>query len=144
MKRNKVILCLMILLFSYSIVTIDASEPTVKKEISSPINVTTDEDFVTFGFEGSGTESSPYKIENLKITALNQTGIRVGYTSKHFVIRNCHVTGGGGEIGINVAVLEEGTGKIENNLVEKCDIGISVHGSDEVEVIDNTNIFKPP
>ena len=57
-----------------------------------PIVIDSDDDFVTYGFPGSGTLSSPYMIEDLSIIdSGNNNGIYINGTTKHFSIRNCYI-----------------------------------------------------
>lgn len=55
------------------------------------IVISSDGDFITYGFSRSGTENDPYLIEDLEIIEDQSTGIKISGTTKHFVIRNCVV-----------------------------------------------------
>ena len=58
--------------------------------ISTPINIDSDDDFISLGLNGSGTEADPYRIEYLNITDVFP--IIVGGTTKHFVIQHCFLS----------------------------------------------------
>ena len=55
---------------------------------ASPILVTSDDEFNTTVWSGSGIEVDPYVIENLNITA-DADSVNIANTTKHFEIRNC-------------------------------------------------------
>lgn len=61
-------------------------------EIHDPIIITSDADFemqsVNEGWEGNGTETHPYIIENYSISSV-QTCISINYTSVYFIISDC-------------------------------------------------------
>ncbi len=61
---------------------------------SDSIEVFSDADFITLGFPGSGTAEDPYRIENFSISSsdINNEGIYVKNTTKHFVIQGCEIT----------------------------------------------------
>ena len=60
-----------------------------------PIVILSNDDFITYGFSGSGTEEDPYIIEYLSIDAAGSgICIRISGTDVYFVIRNCVITGG--------------------------------------------------
>ncbi len=52
------------------------------------ISIRSNQDFVSQGWKGEGTESSPYIIENLNITTVDRC-ISISDTTTHFIIRNC-------------------------------------------------------
>ncbi len=54
----------------------------------NPIIISSDADFEIQGWPGNGTQTSPYRIENLSI-ASNEDCIRIGYTNVLFIVRNC-------------------------------------------------------
>ena len=84
---------------------------------SEKIVIHSDDDFETLGFSGSGTEADPYLIENLEIIpGTYYNNIDIMNTTKHFIIRNCHLKNG--FIGINIIDAAEGTIQILENSVE--------------------------
>ena len=81
-----------------------------------PIEILNDDDFIDYGFSGSGTAGEPYIIENYDITTTNLKGIYINGTTKHFVIRNCYVDAH--YSGIYISKVAEGTASIINNTVK--------------------------
>jgi len=56
--------------------------------LAAPITVTSDDEFNTTVWSGSGTEGDPYLVENLNITT-NGICANIANVTKHFEIRNC-------------------------------------------------------
>lgn len=84
---------------------------------SEKIVIHSDDDFEALGFSGSGTEADPYLIENLEIIpGTYYNNIEIMNTTKHFIIRNCHLKNGFCAITITDAA--EGTVQILENLIE--------------------------
>ena len=54
-----------------------------------PFNITSDSDFETQAWPGNGSQSNPYIIENLNISANSSACIWIMNTTSHFVIQNC-------------------------------------------------------
>ncbi|MCE7749715.1 MAG: hypothetical protein GPJ51_15120 [Candidatus Heimdallarchaeota archaeon] len=79
----------------------------------TPINITSDADFI--GFPGNGTRDDPYRIENFNISHSEVTGIRILNTTKYFVIQNCYLDSLGAGITIASSVTW-GTCKVLNNV----------------------------
>ncbi|GAH42515.1 unnamed protein product, partial [marine sediment metagenome] len=79
----------------------------------SPISIGSDDDFITYGFPGSGNSTHPYIIENYNITTTNERGIYITGTHKYFLIRNCYVDAG--IVGIYSEYVANGTTTIINN-----------------------------
>jgi len=84
---------------------------------SEPIIIDEDEDFISYGFNGSGTAEDPYVIESLNITTGASIGIHITGTTKHFIIRNNYINAR--NLGIAVGELEDFTAIITNNFCEK-------------------------
>lgn len=82
---------------------------------SDSIEVFSDNDFITLGFPGSGTAEDPYRIENYDIASsdINNEGIYVMNTTKHFIIQGCEITSS--FYGILVEDVTPGTGQIMDN-----------------------------
>ncbi len=57
-----------------------------------PILITSDDDFVTQGWPGSGTPEEPYMIEGLSISGASDAGIDISFVSVYFIIRGCLIT----------------------------------------------------
>jgi parallel beta-helix repeat protein len=72
-------------------------------EQQSPINVTSNDDFLTQNFTGSGTLEDPYFIEGVEINGGGLRGISIVNTSAVFEIRNCSLSYMGGPYFENVS-----------------------------------------
>ncbi|MEJ2278740.1 MAG: NosD domain-containing protein [Candidatus Lokiarchaeota archaeon] len=63
---------------------------------SSPIRISSDSDFLSYGFPGTGSKEDPFRIENLVINRLGWArrpdGIRIENVSKSFIIQNCWIS----------------------------------------------------
>lgn len=157
-KRHKVIFCYIAAIFLL-VPTVTA----LKKQILSSkieetaviesmveiknIYIPTDDDFNFYATSGNGTETDPYMIENYHITSdysdlAPHTGIRIEYTTKHFVIRNC-VISRVREIGIWMDHVGTDTVKIINNVFEgDMVLGISLMGGPEAIIANNTFLIQ--
>ncbi|MFX1483957.1 MAG: right-handed parallel beta-helix repeat-containing protein [Promethearchaeota archaeon] len=60
-------------------------------QTSEPIEITSDGDFATLGFPGSGTLEDPYIIANLSISSSSGRSIWIQDTTAYFIIYNCFV-----------------------------------------------------
>ena len=58
--------------------------------VHSPIDIDRNSDFETLGFPGNGSESNPYRIENLNITGTFYS-IIITNVSVYYVISNCYL-----------------------------------------------------
>lgn len=96
---------------------------------SGPIRITHDDNFTYYGFEGTGSETNPFIIEDLSIVTVSDYGIYVTATTKHFVIRHCNVDAR--ECGIYISDTIDGSANVTNNICNDNDIGIRV-----VEIAD--------
>jgi parallel beta-helix repeat protein len=56
---------------------------------SEPIIIQNEADFISYGFSGNGTLSSPYLIEGLNISTRGETCITIADVNVSFTIRNC-------------------------------------------------------
>ncbi len=84
----------------------------------SPIVINSNNDFSTLGFDGNGSLSNPYIIENLQIDSEDISGsaIQIGGTTDYFVIRNCKLFSA--YIGIFIQNTNAiGTAQIINNTI---------------------------
>lgn len=101
-----------------------------------PINIVSDDDFVTLGFPGSGTELEPYKIENLQISPDLTDGIFISDTSKFFIIQNCYIEGI--QYGIYLKNLD-GNGIVRNNTIgSSWYMSIGLYRSSSLLIENNT------
>ena len=117
--------------------------PLEKKDFSYdlvphvPIEIDSDNDFVTYGFNGTGSGADPYIIEGYNITTTSDYGIYIQSTTKYFVIRNCYIDADMYSIQINAVAT--GTATITNNTCtnNKYD-GILLSSSPGSTLIKNT------
>lgn len=105
-----------------------------------PIVITSDFGFTFYDFQGYGNETDPYIIENLKITDTKSISIHVSNTRKHFVIRNCELSG---YIGIELKYIESNTISIYENdfgvLIIKGSNNCTIAGNsfEEMDIVDS-------
>lgn len=104
LRRSVAVLLVAILGFSI-LIHWNTSEVMKKPEVRVPIrhaaisyiphepfNVTSDEDFETQSWPGNGTQTNPYRIENLNITSNSSACIWIMNTTSFFNIQNCLFT----------------------------------------------------
>lgn len=106
----------------------------------NPIRISSDAEFEKMGFEGNGTETNPYIIEDLSIEndAFDGKCISIVSTSAYFIIQNCVLFSDNERSGFGV-YLE----KVSNGVVTDCEIhtletGIYVLKSEECRFESNT------
>lgn len=104
----------------------------------SPIHITSDDNFTTLGFPGSGTVADPYRIENLNFSERYvMDGIFIYGTTKHFIIQNCYIWGP--SYGIYLKEID-GTGTVRNNIISYTDVlHFALRDSDNI-IIENNNV----
>ncbi len=134
----------MLLIVGTTVLIIITSEP-IKQEIQENETLALDlinrdeilidhnNDFLTFGFPGEGTEDEPFTIENYNITTGSPL-IDITDVTKYFVIRNCYLKGINGILIRNspyVAV-------IENNYLDVSGYGINLYESGKATIVNNT------
>ncbi|MCE7739608.1 MAG: hypothetical protein GPJ50_09530 [Candidatus Heimdallarchaeota archaeon] len=101
-----------------------------------PIVIDSDDDFISLGFSGLGTENEPYLIENYTITTTMNIGIKIQYTTKYFIVRNCIISAQ--ETGISIDDVAERTAVIINNTCNNhSDFGIEIWDSPNATVVNN-------
>ena len=77
------------------------------------ISITSDSNFIDYGFPGSGTVEDPYVIEGFNITTTGSSGIYISGTMKYFTVRNCYVDAF--LYGIYIYDVADGTATVINN-----------------------------
>ena len=97
-----------------------------KHRLRGEIVISNDSDFKRkFKLPGSGTESDPFRLENLIINTIKDFGVRITDTKSYFIIRNCTIIAA--NTAISIYNVEFGTALIYNNTV----VGIvGILGSD--------------
>ncbi len=81
--------------------------------ITSVILIEHNDDFVRYGFKGSGTLGDPYTLTNKKINTIKKCAIAIIGTSAYFHITNCTISTK--YIGIYIKSVGAGTCEISNN-----------------------------
>ena len=107
---------------------------------SSVISIEGDTEFTeSHGvLSGTGTESNPYIITNLSITATHGVGIYIHYTTAYFVISDVVVVSAGPtNIQYGIDLNEVRNGRIERCVVNGSRTGIGVFSSENIRVIGN-------
>ena len=79
------------------------------------IVIDNDDDFITLGFNGTGTSIDPYLIEGYNITAVGyDSAIEISDTTKYFEIRDCFLVGWG-FYDVLITDISDGTATIKDN-----------------------------
>jgi parallel beta-helix repeat protein len=104
---------------------------------SAPILIDDDSDFVSHGFSGAGTETNPYIIENLNITA-DATCISIVNTTSYFIIKDCLLTPLSYGFYKGIDFYEVENGRVENCTFENFEHGIGLGLSRDVIISGNT------
>ncbi len=99
-KNQLIPITLLILIFSlsysqdfrYELGNLDVQEfEQIKLIASEAIFIDSSDDFITYGFNGSGLSSDPYVIANLSINTAEDYGIYVGGITEYFIILGCTI-----------------------------------------------------
>ncbi|TFG94022.1 hypothetical protein E4H12_15965, partial [Candidatus Thorarchaeota archaeon] len=101
----------------------------------SPIFIDTDSDFVSQGYPGNGSIVNPYLIMGFNITTTGVC-IRIQDTSSHFIIRDCILSGGTANNGIELSYVDNGI--IRNNTIFEKNRGIYTNHASGVTIFNNT------
>ena len=139
-KRNIIILLCVSISLTFTVVGETTVNPNSENTLlisHSPIEISSDEDFLVF--PGSGTYEDPYLIENYNITSNTSFGIYITLTSKHFLIRNCYIDVS--QTSILIENIVDGGARIENNICvsseEENGDGIVIYVAKDVLIEDN-------
>jgi parallel beta-helix repeat protein len=99
----------------------------------SAITIENDTDFIDYGFPGDGSESNPYRLNNLYISG---GGIRIDSTTKYFEIRNCLIISS--SLGIRLSYINTGACLISDNkfIIGHAD-GVQVRYSHNIKILNN-------
>ncbi|NHJ86617.1 MAG: hypothetical protein FK734_14215 [Asgard group archaeon] len=105
----------------------------------SPIFISGDYGFLSYGFPGDGTKNNPYVIENFNITSTGtDEGISIYDTTKYFVIRNCYIESL--YTGIVLGEIMNGTATIQNNLFVNNFRAMQLFDISGLFVVNNTGL----
>ena len=110
-------------------------------EYNSSIEVLSDADFVSQEWPGSGTESSPYLISNLRFSYPDQEPIIIANTRAHFVVRNCVFEKQGmpplyGSVNA-ISIFNASNGIIRDCTISTTGVAIGVSNSSEMMILNN-------
>jgi parallel beta-helix repeat protein len=108
-------------------------------EESLPIHISNNSDFVNQAsansWDGNGSVSDPYIIENLNITVSGNSPIQIGNTTVFFEVRGCLIVGGS----TGILLQNVTNAKIWNTIIRYTDsCGLLVTESESVLVTNNT------
>ncbi len=101
----------------------------------APIVVTSNSDFSTQGFSGSGTKADPYILEGVSI-GTTDTCIDIRDTTAYFIIRKCLLNGGASGSGIYLDNVINGV--IDQVVIEDKDVGIYIWDSPGISITNST------
>ena len=98
--------------------------------------ITSDADFDSYDFSGTGADYDPYIIEGYNITTTMGYGIYITGTTKHFIIRDCYIKGG--PTGIEIHNVAVNTSIIINNTcLDMGSFGISISNTNNATLSFN-------
>ncbi len=108
-------------------------------EIRTPIYISSNNDFASQGFLGSGTSDDPYVISGFFISKPSGNVIEIADVDSYFIIRDNELNGKGGpEWGNGIALFNTNHGTIENNIITSCSAnGIYLHQADNTLILNN-------
>ena len=105
--------------------------------LAAPINVTSDDEFNTTVWSGSGTDVDPYVVENLNITA-DVDCVNIVNTTKHFEIRNCFFASVGTLYSYGVRLRNVTNGAVRECIIRRKGMGMMCDGLNDSIVSENT------
>lgn len=112
------------------------SPSSTQYEEHLPISIASDDDFISYGFPGTGTAEDPYIIEGYNITTTSYSGIAIGEITKYFIVRNCYVDAETNGIAIECILDQRAT--LINNVCANNNKGIYLFNSSFVTITSNT------
>ncbi len=111
----------------------------VNRELSfdEPIYIFGNDDFVNYGFPGSGTSEDPFVIEGLRLTNPNDNLINIFDTDAYFVIQYNELNGFGSWV-TGIQLYNVRNGVINNNIITGTGQAVYLDHSYEITVRENT------
>lgn len=122
--------------FNYTEESIHSKTLSISNKIDPPIEISNDNDLLSYNFSGLGTEEDPYRIENLNIITANNYGIVVQNITKYILIQNNNVNALFGAI--RIYNTSPDTIIITNNTCIGGELGIFVAISPRIKILNNT------
>jgi len=104
--------------------------------LAAPILVTSDDEFNTTVWSGSGTEGDPYLVENLNITT-DADCVNIVNTTKHFEIRNCFFASVGTLYSYGVQLRNVTNGAVRECIIGRKGLGIICDGLNDSIISEN-------
>jgi len=102
-----------------------------------PISIESDEDFISQGWPGNGSETNPYTIANLRIQSDELTCIDISNVSVYYSIIDCELLTTSRYFVQHGIYLEEAShAKIESCTITNVEFGIVVLHSDDCVILD--------
>jgi len=103
---------------------------------SDPITITSNNDFASLGFPGNGSESNPYRIEDLEFSS-SDTSISIRNTNVSFIISGCSFTGGSQNQGRAISLEYVSNGTVDACFATYIQFGVRVEYSDNISIVNN-------
>ena len=103
----------------------------------APMNITSNADFVSHGWNGSGTQVDPYQIENVEITSENYA-LLIANTTAHFAVRYCSIRGTLQHWGWGMLLDNVTNGEVSNCEFTSLDDAIYIDFCQNTSFSDNT------
>jgi len=102
----------------------------------APMNITSNADFVTEGWSGSGTQENPYTIELLEIVA-DGTCLIIANTTAFFAILNCSFTSSSLSSNDGLVLRNITNGAIAFCEFQSLNVGVSLESCHETNITDS-------
>ncbi|MGA1819782.1 MAG: right-handed parallel beta-helix repeat-containing protein [Thermoplasmatota archaeon] len=143
MRSGKVSLVLLVISLLLGTMIVHDNGPEAASGIAwapgDAIKIDSDADLISQaasnGWPGSGTESDPYRIENLTITGKSTRGIYIGNTTLHLLIKNCSLSQNNGN---DLYLYSCSNLEINNCSLFNTTTGITVEVCKDLFIINNT------
>lgn len=102
------------------------------------INIRENNDFILYGFIGSGTFNDPYLIDNYNLRYNLADNINIVNTTKEFIIRNCVINGlNKGFTGINLRNMLLQCSKVVDNTIVNTNLAMNLENITRLEICNN-------
>lgn len=100
--------------------------PYFKEYIAhEPIIINSNDDFISYGFEGNGTSERPYIIANYSIVTNAEYGIKICCVDKKYIIQNCYINLSNDSLTYAIYLQDSPTDcSVVNNTCEDNDYGL--------------------
>ncbi|MCG3254602.1 MAG: right-handed parallel beta-helix repeat-containing protein [Candidatus Heimdallarchaeota archaeon] len=123
---------LLIVFFSVNVITNDVNSVD---EIDALIIIDSDDDFLSLGFPGNGTNEDPYIIKDLEINETKRYGIYITSTTVSFRVSKCSISNA--FYGIYLINIAPNTTIIKNNYFKNLTYNLRIENADYCRIEDN-------